>query len=236
MQRYVSRDLSHFVGRDQPDDESRFRLLVEVVRSGVLSPDGKDPERTGEVRLRLDRPLSSNAAYDGDFVCFADIPVEDLPLHAAKFGRFGLALAKTFLVEQGANPLYYVARQSLIDGVPRATAFDDMGVLLDEVQSGFRELQDSDLPEKAQRRVAELAERFERFTEAQTRKVLTLVKFFDASLGDDDDENFYMEREWRVIGAVRFTIGDVRRIIIPEEYAAPLREELPGYAGQLVFI
>ncbi|WDT79667.1 MAG: hypothetical protein MPW14_21460 [Candidatus Manganitrophus sp.] len=45
-----------------------------------------------------------------------------------------------------------------------------------------------------------------------------------------------MEREWRILGNLHFTLQDIRRIILPESYAPRLREELPKYIGQITFV
>ena len=63
----------------------------------------------------------------------------------------------------------------------------------------------------------------------------TLIKFFDEQLDDDHLKNFYMEREWRVQTEVAFDLTDVRRVILPELYAAKLRQDIPGYMGQISF-
>ncbi|HVQ40139.1 MAG TPA: hypothetical protein VMS31_21545 [Pyrinomonadaceae bacterium] len=60
-------------------------------------------------------------------------------------------------------------------------------------------------------------------------------KFFDAELTDDHRDNYYMEREWRVVGAVHFNAKDIRRILIPEAYRQRLRLDLPAYDGQVTF-
>jgi hypothetical protein len=44
-----------------------------------------------------------------------------------------------------------------------------------------------------------------------------------------------MEREWRTTHPVHFVLGDVRRIILPEEYAEQLRLDIPEFAGQVHF-
>jgi hypothetical protein len=44
-----------------------------------------------------------------------------------------------------------------------------------------------------------------------------------------------MEREWRTIGDVAFGLADVRRIILPQVWAAALRASLPEYCGQVLF-
>jgi hypothetical protein len=65
--------------------------------------------------------------------------------------------------------------------------------------------------------------------------LLCFVKFFESSSADDDPTNFYMEREWRMLGALKFDLADVRRIIIPGTFAVRFREDLPQYAGQVSF-
>jgi len=52
---------------------------------------------------------------------------------------------------------------------------------------------------------------------------------------DDDPNNVYMEREWRVLGLVRLAVSDVSRITLPEEYAVRFRADMPSYCGQLTF-
>jgi ribosomal protein L24E len=47
-------------------------------------------------------------------VCFCDIPIGDLGIHIKKYGQFGLAFKKSFLIERGANPVLYVERNSAV--------------------------------------------------------------------------------------------------------------------------
>ena len=61
------------------------------------------------------------------------------------------------------------------------------------------------------------------------------LKFFDHELPDDAPDNFYFEREWRVCGNLQFNLQDVRRVLIPEEYAERFRQDLPEYYGQVNF-
>ena len=51
------------------------------------------------------------------------------------------------------------------------------------------------------------------------------IKFFDPELPDEHPDNYYMEREWRALGPVAFSIADIRRILIPARVrvAAPER-------------
>ena len=65
--------------------------------------------------------------------------------------------------------------------------------------------------------------------------VFSFIKYFDDSTADEDQANVYMEREWRVLGDINFTLADVYRVFMPERYAKRFREDLPTYTGQLTF-
>jgi len=67
-------------------------------------------------------------------------------------------------------------------------------------------------------------------------RIFSYIKFLDESLDDDNPENFYMEREWRVVGNLQFDLNDVQRVVIPSSYGGRLRSELPAFIGQLTFI
>lgn len=66
-------------------------------------------------------------------------------------------------------------------------------------------------------------------------RVFSFLKFFNHNLSEDDKKNYYFEREWRVLGRVQFNMGDVRRVLIPEEYSRQLRDDCPDYCGQVTF-
>jgi len=61
------------------------------------------------------------------------------------------------------------------------------------------------------------------------------MKFYDLELPDQHPDNFYMEREWRIYGALSFAVTDIERIIIPRSFARRLRTDLPDYYGQVTF-
>lgn len=64
-------------------------------------------------------------------------------------------------------------------------------------------------------------------------ELFSFIKFFDADVPDDDADNFYMEREWRVIGRVAFTIADIERTFLPRSYATRLRADVPQLVAQI---
>ena len=61
-------------------------------------------------------------------------------------------------------------------------------------------------------------------------------KFFDDTKPEDDLDNYYMEREWRVHGDVNFSIEEVTRVILPESFSKKFRDDMPDFYGQLIFV
>ncbi len=66
--------------------------------------------------------------------------------------------------------------------------------------------------------------------------VFTYIKCFDAKRLVDDENNYYMEREWRIANNVDFALADVHRVLFPQKYAAQFRADLPAYIGQITFL
>jgi hypothetical protein len=69
-----------------------------------------------------------------------------------------------------------------------------------------------------------------------TTRVFCYLKFFDARLPPDDERNYYMERESRIMGGVSFSLSDVTRVLLKEEYSPRLREDVPDDHGQISFL
>ena len=213
-QRYVSDELTHFVGRGLPE-ERQYALLVDVLRSGLLAPEGQHVE--GHLLVDVARPLSSNESYVPEAVCLCDIPLGDLHLHIAKYSPFGVAFPKTFLAERGASPIYYIAGQ-------RAREWDRAA----KEHHALRDLADREGG-------SELAKRVRDYLHFLDFQVYAYTKFFPSPVPDEAAENYYMEREWRLLGSLRFSHEDVRRVILPESYAGRFRKDFPDYAAQVTF-
>lgn len=59
------------------------------------------------------------------------------------------------------------------------------------------------------------------------------VKLYDSSLPDDHPDNYYMEREWRSIKNIDFTLNDIEIIFLPnEEYKCKFKQEFNQYQGE----
>lgn len=200
---YTSRELTHFVGSKlRPNSEKQFELLVKILESGVLSPR---PDNM---------PSWYNRFYGGPIslkggemypqfccVCMCDIPLGDLNIHIKKYGEFGLAFPKSFLVPKGATPVFYVAHNApyIFSEQPLAERFVDMA---NRFQHFF------DLAEFAPGAIpVELRNAWD----FMLQQVLAYIKVFDSGASDDAKDNYYMEREWRLVGGFKFLIEDVSR-------------------------
>jgi hypothetical protein len=241
-QRYVSPDLTHFVGQSIKTQRKRYLLLRRILRTGVLKARLRPTKPGGDVyvfRKDVDVRLSTNMACEGSCVCFCDIPISDVALHMNKYSRFGVAFSKSFLIGLGASPVIYVpyhGRPALLpyEGYRRgrvasqAAAFDHFWRLFNRIDGEIEHLG----LDPARKTVAEDLRRMMEFLELH---IITNLKFFDHRLHDLDGRNYYLEREWRVSHDVEFRLPDVERIIIPREYARELRRDFPRFDGEIVF-
>ena len=57
--------------------------------------------------------------------------------------------------------------------------------------------------------------------------------FFDHEKKEDDPDNYYMEREWRVLGQVQFKMTDIFRLVMPVGYLHRFNNDIPNYNGRL---
>lgn len=250
VQRYVSRELTHFVGRGEsapiPLEDQYTRLRAILAPPCLLS---RHPDRPGAMDpINIDgfHTLCENEMFKHDAICFCDIPVEDFGIHMRKYGNIGLSFLKSFLVSRGASPVFYVARDSIVgvdfdEGKPRQSVsrgtlfdrqvFDFVGLHVQRRQwmEGGRGFPDD---------ASDLVDHVNRLSHPSWflyYHVFNFIKCFDSTLQDEHDENFYMEREWRISGDLRFGLEDVWRVILPREYVGRFRSDFPAYEGQITF-
>jgi hypothetical protein len=254
IQRYVSKELAHFAGQGKAEPE-QYEILLTILRSEtLLAPSATTPPTTAdgsplppglELLINPAHPVAEK--FKSNVVCFCDIPVEDLGIHTGKYSHFGLSFLKDFLVPRGASPVFYLDNQapvqSLLNSLDREPAsreqIFDGGMrltfeLLQELQFGKAE----PTGERGEPWARAGRDRF-RVTDIRNflgYHIFAFLKPFDASTADSDPENYYMEREWRVLGNVDFAVDDVYRVFLPQEYARRFRNDLPQYAGQLTFV
>jgi hypothetical protein len=99
-------------------------------------------------------------------------------------------------------------------------------------------LQESELDQfvATQKNRPQLASTLHLISEFLIVGIIEFIKCFDALKEEDDPENYYMEREWRVPRNIQFKLSDVERIIIPRKFVAAFRADVPDYNGQLHFV
>lgn len=268
-QRYVSKELSHFVGRGHPE-QTQYQLLLKILRSGWLTylPD-KPNEALGEILIHPHAKISENELYSPGMVCFCDIPVQDLTIHMQKYSSFGLAFSKDFIIKKGGTPVYYLPREARVR-TPKLLSSERMSQLAAKNLSLGRasiELEEEDWE------VTTKAEYFDKMLQTYQKvmsflnelinktsagrdpqenlrhhydltdlrlfldfHVFSYLKFFDNDLLDHHPENYYFEREWRIVGSLRFGIDDMARVFMPKAYAKQFREDCSDYFGQITFV
>jgi hypothetical protein len=252
IQRYVSEEPTHFVGRGKPPDE-QYRLLVLILQACELRSDPSRPPGSPAVSwTTLNASFSEREMYHFPGVCFCDIPVADLPLHIDKYSPFGIAFSKRFLVKHGASPVFYIAKDSEINPGGNAdagmrqsgTSPYTRAILFDEMTASFHEaahallrlastVTEGDGPKA--RELANAGNSLAQLAPYLDEYVFSYCVPFDSALEESHQRHFYMEREWRVRGEVRFTLADVERVVLPREYATQFRSDLPLYEGQITF-
>jgi hypothetical protein len=247
-QSYVSDELTHFVGRALPNNEQRYLLLEEIVRSGWLRASHRE-ELGSEFTGHSDggKALSSNDAIKRATVCVCDIPVTKLGIHIKKYGPFGVAFGKRFLLRFGATPVHYVARNANHRGVgyPQRTVggwFDQRRTELQQIDYDLQQFVEGiegrpKFRSKLSPPNTPTGHRILGQVSALRSDLEFLVfgqlKFFTVGLPEDDPENFYMEREWRIPDGFAFRPDDIARIIVPREFAERFSAEVPEYSGVL---
>jgi hypothetical protein len=289
-QRYVSNELTHFIGRGKEQLEQYDLLVNHILKPGWLTYPPHDRRSQRSPSADLSKTISDGQMLAHQIVCFCDIPLADLELHMKKYSKFGIAFRRDFLFSFGANPVFYVANNStvqentlipvdhLLDRMKKAITagkidrglyFDNyLKVLLDllwilnALAHDYQAVWLTTSRSRDQNRAAAInmltslfalseAEIDQMAAVASSRVacgitiknisefllvgLVDFIKCFDATKAEDDPDNYYMEREWRVPQNIQFTLADVERVIIPRYFAEAFRTDLPQYMGQIHF-
>jgi len=252
---YVSTELTHFAGRGLPEGD-QYAVLLSILRTGHLRGPGY---QQGVHVMHPYASMCGNDMYVPTVVCFCDIPSGSLGIHMAKYSQFGLSLRKDFLVQQGANPVFYVVRDSFVEPnawpqslpVPRpAQVLDPYDQAIAQpalvTKCAYFDVMLQMLHSALTIEMAVMAHGGQQGTNAYRRlsdlnsflslQLMAFVKFFDHSLPAEDAANYYMEREWRVLGDVHFTLRDIARVIVPKAYRARLVYDMPSLKQRLLAV
>lgn len=256
-QRYISTELTHFIGRKLSNEEEQYSLLVNIINSGWLThpPHNKTEKNSGELTISHGSQISKNEMYSPEVICFCDIPENDLSIHMEKYSCFGLSFHKSFLVKKGANPIFYIANDSTVKDWPNADKPDVfheitrsklLDLNLDNYQSFcrilsifFKDLKYNSVQvigsTKMEMEIQKLYSQLFDLEKFLDFHVFSFMKCFDSSKTENDPDNFYMEREWRMLGNLHFGLKEVCRVFLPKAYSQRFHQDVPEYHGQITF-
>jgi Putative abortive phage resistance protein AbiGi, antitoxin len=215
IQRYVSKELTHFAAQGKPEPE-QYDILLKILRSGTLlapnggpatEPDGTPLPPSYQLRISPDAPVVET--FESNVVCFCDIPVEDLGIHTGKYSRFGVSLLKDFLVPRGASPVFYLDNQGPVHSLlasldykraPREQIFDIGQRLTHELLNKLEWGAIGPSGERSDPWVKQGGDifRIHDIRDFLGYHIFAFLKPFDASTADTDPENFYST--WSVNG------------------------------------
>ena len=258
MQRYVSNELTHFIGKDRSQEEERYEILIEILTSERLMHPPRDPNKSHNLQINLEARISENEMFNPQMICFCDIPIDDLEIHMRKYSRFGISFLKDYLIGKGANPVNYVTKNGSVGSefagyTNRGKYFDEM---VKKCTNLILSIENMFTPEDSTPFTAEPSPSY---TDSvmdvviPTGKVLRVsdnptdvshflcfqifgyMKCFEALLPDDEEQNYYMEREWRVLENINFNLEEVNRVILPKSYSKRFHDDMPQYRGQITF-
>jgi hypothetical protein len=248
LQTYISKELTHFVGQNDKDEDEQYRRLLKILHEyklchslsdKITAFDSKSGYKSGLVmQIDPNAEISENVMHNPEMVCFCDIPKENLRIHIDKYSHFGLSFDKNFIIQHGGRPVYYVPIEcpnqtrflgniglnisDIFHHFAKSLVSSSSAMIIDKVDNPLTTIKESDLVNNI------VSNSFLYLC------ILSYVKFFDHKLTDNDESNYYFEREWRVLGSLEFSISDVRSVYIPKCYKERFREEFPQYNGEII--
>lgn len=241
--RYASKEFFHFVGHSSPsDDEKNYQTLVKVLENSCVShpphPKNATEATWGKVSHETvwDHRLETEKLIVPTVTCFADIPFECLSIHTKKYGKFGISLPRWLLIKYGARPVMYIPMRSddylSIHGL---TLLRD----IEATVKGFKEHAVDKLDESVCEtrslgaKPASQEEAVSRTHQMVLKDFLAFLKPFNSELHIRDPENYYMEREWRKYGNMKFETEQISRVVVAKGFKQKIEDEFPVYSGRI---
>ncbi len=236
---YTSKVLYHFVGHScANNDEHNFEVLKKILSTGCISHPPHD-NNWGDVShtVNWDKSLIQEELVVPTITCYADIPFESLGTHVSKYGKFGISIPKDIMIQYGARPVMYIPmRNDDWASINGCTLLTD----LEAIYKGYHQLVSSKLPdnEKAlDRSLGNIpdteSQAIKAMENAMVKDLLSFIKPFNSHLNENHRDNFYMEREWRKHGNMKFNPTDVDTIVVATGFMARLKQIFPQYADRV---
>ena len=240
VNRYVSEELFHFVGRSGPNkNECNWNVLEKVLNNGCVSHFPHNVDWGGKgLTADFKKSLANGELIEPQITCYCDVPFDSLRIHCEKYGRFGLSLHRKLLIKHGARPVTYVP-MTHEDQEPSSGR-----QLLEEIQLHFHKLHNHVAFDPELNKIREqgttrgqppnnLNEAICAIDRILVKDVLAFIKPFDSTLPDNHRDNYYMEREWRKFGNMLFKPGDIIRVVVAKGYKQRVQAEFPDLADKV---
>lgn len=235
---YTSDVLYHFVGAQSPSDHARnYETLRSILGESIIAKPPHDGTWGPEV-LHIDttRSLLDEELVVPRMVCVADIPKACLEIHCSKYGRFGMGFRREFLVRYGFRPVMYFpySHDDYLGAYGRTR--------LGWIEQAFKDcyaahkaaVPAAPIKRIAGRPSASDEEVLEAASTALLRDLLPFLKPYDADLPENDPRCYYLEREWRRLGNLKFEARDVACVFVEASYLARARSEFPEVAPAII--
>jgi hypothetical protein len=233
-QNFTSSVLYHLVGYGRPTQHNEnLDTLRLILKSMTVRASSVNGIRNG-ICTQIDpsgfcgvngEPIKQTSA------CFADIPLRDLPFHAAKYGYFGVGVGRRQLAYFGGRPVVYIPTFAVGGGTNNYLCKEALNLwsqLRERFPDSVKTRSVGDAP-KSDAELGLLARSF------LGKSTLAYLKPYNGELPDDHLENYYMEREWRSPGNVELYCL-LRQIVAPARFHGVLSREFPHLADKLVDI
>lgn len=232
-QDYTTGNVYHFVGHADPDNhEQNFATLIKILKSRKILHSPGNP-CAHEISYTIDKNASllDEKLILPNIICFCDIPFDSLGIHISKYGYFGVAINKQFLAARGARPVMYMPYR-------KDDIFSAYGIsLIKDIDSIYKKLSELASIEGANISTRILGE-VPDDTELKVIKgcfekdFMAFVKPYYISLERTDDGNYYMEREWRLLGNIEFNYNEniLSHVVIKKGYKNQLLKAIPEIA------
>jgi len=238
---FTSDELFHFVGRKDPSaDDANYETLKKILSAGCVShPPHENNWGTVGYAINWQKSLNTEELLVPTVTCYADIPFDALGLHIKKYGKFGLSFPRNLLIQYGARPVMYVP-----------TRIDDWQsihgtTLLQDIEAAYKGVNEHLVSKRLKRREstrylgampANEADAIDLMSSVFAKDFLAYIKPFKSHLAADHPKNYYMEREWRKYGNMKFNAVDVAKVIVAEGYSSRLERDCSDYRGKVVEI
>lgn len=209
LQRFSAKVLWHFTGYNKTEENS-FNTLTTIAREGLL----KISEKSHPIRMPSDENRNGFSSS-----CVCDIPFKDLRLHILRYGCFGISFDKEKAIRVGHfNPVFYINKDH---------------VFLRRADKILPELEQLALTNPA---LAKLLQEYLRMIGTYVKRCdLTSIIHLDPKIDEEQNNNFYYEREWRSAYDWNFKREHIVSVIMPQNYISLFRERIKGSAGEAIF-